>query len=84
MESFTWVIALGVWSTLLALGMAGGDPLAAGRPGREAWAVKVVFGVARWSKRRRGAVTSGQLHRDAGQALHGETLRRGALAPESG
>jgi hypothetical protein len=40
MEPFTWLILLAAWSLLLLLGLAGGDPLAPGRPGREAPLVK--------------------------------------------
>lgn len=47
MEQYTWLIILAAWSLLLALGLAGGDPLAAGQPGREAPAVKL----AKWARR---------------------------------
>lgn len=39
MEAYTWIIILACWILLLLLGLAGGDPLAAGRPGHEAPAV---------------------------------------------
>jgi hypothetical protein len=47
MEQYTWLIILAAWSLLLALGLAGGDPLAVGQPGREALAVKL----AKWAHR---------------------------------
>lgn len=42
MDSYVWLVILGAWSLLLLLGLAGGDPLAAGQPGREAPAVAFV------------------------------------------
>ena len=42
LEQYAWLIILGGWSVLLLLGLAGGDPLAAGQPGREAPAVAFV------------------------------------------
>ena len=48
MDSYTWVLILAAWSLLLLLGLAGGDPLAAGRPGREAPAIAGV----KWLTRR--------------------------------
>ncbi len=47
MEAYAWIIILGTWLLLLLLGLAGGDPLAAGRPGQEAPAVAFV----RWLQR---------------------------------
>ncbi len=47
MEQYTWLFILAAWSLLLALGLAGGDPLAMGQPGREAPAVKL----AKWAHR---------------------------------
>ena len=36
MEAYFWIVIVAAWSLLLLLGLAGGDPLAKGRAGREA------------------------------------------------
>ena len=55
MEAYTWLIILAAWSLLLALGLAGGDPLAMGQPGREALAVKLAKWMHHTMKERQGA-----------------------------
>ena len=41
MEAYIWLIILATWSLLLLFGLAGGDPLAVGRPGHEAPAIRL-------------------------------------------
>ena len=48
LEPYLWLIVLATWLGLLLLGIAGGDPLAAGRPGHEALAVAA----AKWLRQR--------------------------------
>jgi hypothetical protein len=60
-ESYTWLVILGGWSLLLLLGLAGGDPLAAGRPGQEAPAFRLARWVAcAWGRARAGAGVAGR------------------------
>jgi hypothetical protein len=57
MEQYTWLVILAAWSLLLLLGLAGGDPLAVGQPGREAPLIKL----ARWAHRSmRARATAGE------------------------
>jgi hypothetical protein len=64
MEQYTWLVILFAWSLLLLLGLAGGDPLAVGQPGREAPLIKL----ARWAQRaaatRAAAHAAGAAHRE--------------------
>ena len=55
MEAYSWLIILAAWWMLLALGLAGGDPLAVGRAGREAPAIRLAKWTYRSWKARHGA-----------------------------
>ena len=75
MEGYAWLIVLGAWSLLLALGLAGGDPLAVGRPGQEAPAIKLARWAHGWLKAQRSAEAA---------AAAPERPRAGAPARQSG
>gem|GEM_PF-3889168 len=62
---------LATWLLLLLLGLAGGDPLAAGRPGQEALAVAF----ARWSQR----LIAGRVRRHAAARIGQRRTSEGSL-----
>jgi hypothetical protein len=73
MEQYTWLIILAAWSLLLALGLAGGDPLALGQPGREAPAVKLAKWVRRTAAASWPSAPVTRLPRRAAPARHSES-----------
>jgi hypothetical protein len=81
MEQYTWLIILAAWSLLLALGLAGGDPLAVGQPGREAPAIKLV----KWAHRTtRDLRTRGAGGRDGQDTARARRYPAPARPSESG
>lgn len=70
MEAYTWVIILAAWSLLLLLGLAGGDPLAAGQPGREAPAIALTRWLHRRTTRRPAVRAQPRAERTRESGLH--------------